>query len=125
MTWQEAILARVRAAEARTFWEFAPQGTVRPYVTLLDVTSDRPQHLTGFDLEGSRVQIDVWADKYSDKNTIMDAVINALLSGATANGHTFQRAMVVLGPRDVAGERDGTAPVRRKSADLIIHHSTS
>jgi hypothetical protein len=27
-----------------------------------------------------------------------------------------------LGPRDMAGERDGTTPVFRKSADLILHH---
>jgi hypothetical protein len=53
----------------------------------------------------------------------MDAVLAALVPGHTTSGHTFQRAEVALGPRDVAGERDGTTIVFRKTADLIIHHT--
>jgi hypothetical protein len=123
MDWQAALLVRAKAAQTKTYWEEAPQGTARPYVTLLDVTSERPQHLTGWDLEASRVQIDVWADKYADKQTIMEAVLAALVPAATSNGHKFQRGIVALGPRDMAGERDGTVTVKRKSADLIIHHT--
>lgn len=122
MDWQGALLARARAGEAKTYWEQAPQGTARPYVTLLDVTANRPQLLNGWDLEASRVQIDVWANTYASKQTIMEAVLAALVPGGTGNGHIFQRAEVALGPRDIAGERDGTTPVFRKSADLIIHH---
>jgi hypothetical protein len=125
MDWQGALLARARAGEAKTYWEQAPQGTARPYVTLLDVTSLRPQTLKGWDLEASRVQIDVWANSYSSKQTIMEAVLAALIPGGTGNGHVFQRAEVALGPRDIAGERDGTTPVFRKTADLIIHHTTA
>lgn len=132
MTWQGAMLARLRAAagvtslvSTRTYWEQAPQGAARPYVTLLDLTPNRPQHFDGFDLEPSRVQIDVWADSHASKTTIMDAVIAALLTGGTFNGHIFQRADVALGPRDIAGERDGIEPVFRKSADLIVHHTTA
>jgi hypothetical protein len=125
MDWQGALLARARAGEAKTYWEQAPQGTARPYVTLLDVTSLRPQTLKGWDLEASRVQIDVWANSYASKQTIMEAVLAALIPGGTGNGHVFQRAEVALGPRDVAGERDGTTPVFRKTADLIIHHTTA
>jgi hypothetical protein len=40
-------------------------------------------------------------------------------------GHRFQRAEVALGPRDMPGERDGTSPIFRKSADLIFHHTTA
>lgn len=129
MDWQGAMLARVRAAagvtaliSTRSFWEQAPQSTIRPYVTLLDVTELRPQTLNGWDLEAARVQIDVWADTYKSKNDIMEAVLAALVPGGTSNGHTFQRADVAMGPRDIAGERDGTLPVFRKTADLIIHH---
>lgn len=125
MDWQGALLARARAGEAKTYWEQAPQGTARPYVTLLDVTQLRPQTLTGWDLEAARVQIDVWANSYASKQTIMEAVLAALIPGGTGNGHVFQRAEVALGPRDVAGERDGTTPVFRKTADLIIHHKTA
>lgn len=125
MDWQGALLARARAGEAKTYWEDAPQGTARPYVTLLDVTERRPQLLTGYDLEAARVQVDVWTDTYTQKQTIMEAVLAAIVPGGTGNGHVFQRADIVLGPRDVGGERDGSTPIRRKSADLIIYHRPS
>lgn len=129
MDWQGALLSKLRAAGAvtalistRSYWESAPQGAIRPYVTLFDVTQLRPQILKGWDLEAARVQIDVWADTYTSKNNIMEAVLTALVPGHTTNSHTFQRADVALGPRDISGERDGTTPVFRKTADLIIHH---
>lgn len=123
MDWQAALLVRARTGQAKTYWEQAPQNTTRPYVTLLDATPSRPQTFDGWDLEASRVQVDVWANTYAEKNSIMEAVLAALVPGAAnANGHTFQRADIVLGPRDIAGERDGTTPVFRKSADLMIHH---
>lgn len=132
MDWQGALLARLRAAagvtalvSTRTYWEQAPEGAVRPYVTLLDVTQLRPQTLRGWDLEAARVQIDVWANTYASKQAIMEAVIAAIVPGGTSNGHIFQRADIALGPRDVAGERDGGTVVYRKSADLIIHHNTA
>lgn len=123
MDWQSALLIRARVGQAKTYWETAPQGTVRPYVTLLDVTQLRPQTLKGWDLEAAHVQIDVWANTYPEKQTIMEAVLAALVPGGTFSSHKFQRADIALGPRDVAGERDGTTPVFRKSADLIIHHT--
>lgn len=132
MDWQGALLSRLRAAapvtaliSTRSYWEMAPQGAARPYVTLLDVTNLRGQTLTGWDLEASRIQIDAWALTYKSKNEIMEAVLAALVPGHTTEGHTFQRADVALGPRDIAGERDGTTPIFRKTADLIIHHTTA
>lgn len=134
MDWQGALLAKLRAdgavtalIGARSYWEQAPQNgsipVTRPYVTLLDVTQLRPQLLNGWDLEGARVQIDVWASTYTSKNNVMEAVLAALVPGHTTNGHTFQRADVTLGPRDIAGETDGTEPVFRKTADLILYHA--
>jgi hypothetical protein len=131
MDWFAAMLTRANAASALTtllggqkiYWENAPQGTARPYVTLLDVTELRPQILNGYDLEAARVQVDVWTDKYSDKQAIMQATLDALVAANTSNGNTFQRAMIELGPRDVAGERDGDTIIYRKTADLIIHHA--
>lgn len=122
MDWQGALLVRARAGEVKTYWEDAPQNTARPYVTLLDVTESRPQLLTAWDIEAARVQVDVWANTYAEKQTIMEAVLAAIVPGGTSNGHVFQRADIVLGPRDIGGERDGSTPIRRKSADLIIHH---
>ena len=131
MDWQAALRARAIGNGALTtllggqkiYWENAPQGTARPYVTLLDVTELRPQILSGYDLEQARVQIDVWTDKYADKQAIMEAVLTALIPANTSNGNTFQRAMIDLGPRDVAGERDGDTIIYRKTADLIIAHA--
>lgn len=130
MDWQAALLAKVRAAAGvtalvgtKSYWENAPQGTERPYVTLLDLTAGRPQHLTGFDLEPSRIQIDVWATTYASKQAIMEAVLAVLVPGGTSNGHKFSRADVALGPRDLP-ERDGDTIIYRKSADLIVHHTT-
>lgn len=123
MDWQAALLIRARTGQSKTYWEQAPQGTARPYVTLLDVTALRPQTLKGWDLEAARVQIDVWANTYAEKQTIMEAVLAVLVTGGTFSSHKFQRADVAMGPRDIAGERDGTTPVFRKTADLIIHHT--
>lgn len=128
--WQDALLTRLRANAGvtaligtKSYWESAPQSTARPYVTLLDVSESRPQILKGWDLESARVQIDVWANTYKEKQNIMEAVLTALVPGHTTGSHTFQRADIAMGPRDVGGERDGTTPVYRKTADLILHHT--
>lgn len=123
MDWQGALLVRARAGLAKTYWASAPQGAARPYATLLDVTQLRPQTLKGWDLEAARVQIDSWGNTYAEAQASMEALLAALVPGGTSNGHTFQRADVALGPRDIGGERDGTNPIFRKRADLIIHHT--
>lgn len=123
MDWQGALLVRARAGHAKTYWEDAPQGTPRPYVTLTDITESRPQTLKGWDLEAARVQIDAWGDTIEEVNPMMEAVLAAIVPGGTSNGHTFQRATVAIGPRSIGGERDGTKPIKRRHADLIIHHT--
>jgi hypothetical protein len=133
LDWFAALLTRANGNGTLTgllggqkvYPENAKEGVSRPYVTVLDITQLRPQTLSGWDLEAARVQIDVWANTYTSKNAIMEAVLSALVPGGTFNGHKFQRADVALGPRDVGGERDGGTIVYRKSADLIIHHTTA
>ena len=123
MDWQGAFIARAVAAYTKTYWVNAPQGAAKPYATLLDVTESRGQTLTDWDLEFARIQIDVWGLTYSQVQTGMAALLTALVPGNTSNGHTFQRADIALGPRDVGGEREGDTIIYRKSADLIIPHS--
>jgi hypothetical protein len=123
MDWQAAFIARARAAYTRTYWVNAAQGAVKPYATLLDVTELRPQTLTDWDLELARVQIDVWGLTYADVQAGMAALLAALVPGNTSNGHTFQRADIALGPRDIGGEREGDTIIYRKSADLIVPHN--
>lgn len=125
MDWHGAFKARAVAAFAKTFWVNAPQETVEPYATLLDVTELRPQLLNGWDLEFARVQIDTWAMTYTDALAGMEALLAALVPANTANGHTFQRAEIALGPRDVGGERKGDRTIYRRSADLIVAHKAA
>lgn len=122
MDWQAAFRARAVAALTQTYWVNAPQGTAYPYATLLDVTELRPQLLNDWDLEFARVQVDVWGTTYAQVQTNMEALLTALVPGTTSNGHIFQRANIALGPRDISGERDGTAIIYRKTADLAIAH---
>jgi hypothetical protein len=121
--WQGAFIARAVTAYTKTYWVNAPQGTVPPYATLLDVTELRAQTLTDWDLEFARVQIDVWGTTYAQVQTGMAALLAALVPGNTSNGHTFQRADIALGPRDIGGEREGDTIIYRKSADLMIPHN--
>lgn len=123
MDWQAAYIARAKAAYAASYWVNAPQDAAKPYATLLDVTELRPQILGGFDLEFARVQIDVWGLTYAAVQAGMEALLDALVPANTANGHTFQRAEIALGPRDVGGEREGDTTIYRKSADLIVAHT--
>lgn len=130
MDWQAAFVARANGNSGVTtalggqkvYWSQAPQGVARPYVVFTDVTELLPQTLSDWDLPFARVQMDAWADKYSTAQAVMAALITALVPGASSNGHLFQRADVALGPRDISGETDGTTPIFRKSADLIIAH---
>jgi hypothetical protein len=121
--WQEAFMARAKAAYTKTYWVNAPQNTAQPYATLNDITERRPQTLTDWDLEFALIQIDVWGLTYVDVQTGMKALLDALVPGNTSNGHTFQRGDITLGPRDVGGEREGDTIIYRKSADLMIAHS--
>lgn len=131
MDWQAAFIQRAKGAYAKTYWVNAPQGTALPYATLTDITELRPQILGGWDLEFARVQIDVWGYNYADVQAGMLALIGKaeapgpLILGNTSNGHTFQRADIALGPRDIGGEREGETIVYRKSADLTFAHTAA
>lgn len=125
MHWQGAWIARARAAYTKTYWVNAPQSATMPYATMLDVTESRPQLMNAYDLEFARVQIDAWGRTYDEVQTAMETLIAALVPGNTANGHTFQRADIALGPRDVGGEREGETIIYRKSADLVIAHTAT
>lgn len=125
MDWQGALIARAVVAYPKTYWVNAPQGAAKPYATLFDVTELRPQTLSDYDLEFARVQVDVWGLNYADVQTGMETLLSALVPGNTSNGHTFQRADIALGPRDVGGEREGETIIYRKTADLVIAHKPS
>lgn len=123
MDWFAAYMKRAVAAFPASYPVNAPQTATKPYATLQDITELRPQHLTGWDLEFARIQIDTWALKYEDARAAMETLLAALIPANTSNGHTFQRAEIALGPRDVGGEREGDTTIYRRSADLIVAHT--
>jgi hypothetical protein len=116
-------MQRAVAAYPKSYPVNAPQDTAFPYATLQDITELRPQTLTDWDLEFARVQIDTWAESVADARAAMETLIAALVTGDDSNGHTFQRADIALGPRDVGGEKQGDTIIYRRSADLMIPHS--
>lgn len=132
MDWQAALLARLRAAAGvtalvgqRSYWNEAPQGAVRPYIILSIPSAFREQTLSGFDLPESRVQFSAFTETVAQKFPILEAVIAAVVPGATANGHRFQRGMVELGPMDGPVDRDGTKTVPHGLVDIRFRHTPS
>lgn len=125
MDWFAAFMQRAIAAYPKSYPVNAPQKTAFPYATIFDVTELRPQLLNGFDLEFARVQIDVWARTNAEARADMETLLAALVPGvANSNGHTFQRAEIADGPRDVQGETDGGgATIYRRRADLTFAHN--
>jgi hypothetical protein len=135
MRWQGAALARLRAnagfqavigldseGRRKAYWDEAPQGVTRPYVTLFDPSGIRGQNLGGWDLPEARLQIDAWGDTKDQTIEIMEAALAALIPGGTNNGVTFQRAEVSIAPHGRSGERDGNTPVKRRMAELILRY---
>lgn len=135
MSWHTAMLARLRAnvgvqavlgvddnGKRKAYWEDAPQGTARPYVTLFDPSEVRDQNLKGWNLRFARAQIDVWADTKEEAVDILEACVDALVPGGTFGGVTFQRAGVEL-VRSIGGQRDGTKAVRHRAADLTFFYT--
>lgn len=122
MDWFAAFMKRAVAAYTKSYPINAPQTASKPYATLQDVTELRPQTLNDWDLEFARVQLDVWALTNAEARAGMETLLAALVPANTSNGHTFQRADIVLGPRDIGGEREGDTVIYRRSADLMIPH---
>lgn len=123
MDWRAALRARgTGLASGRVYWGERPQTTTMPAVVLLAVSDDRPQHLSGFDLSPSRVQIDTYGATAKDAWDLAESALSAFVPGGTFNGHRFSRADVALGPRDLV-ERVADKTVFRVSMDLIFHHA--
>lgn len=125
MDWREALRARVTGlAGGRVYWGERPQATTVPAVLLTSIADDRPQTLKDWDLAPGRVQIDTYGSTAKQAWDLAESAIATLAPGETSNGHSFSRADVVLGPRDLV-ERVGNTTVFRVSMDLIIHHAIS
>ncbi len=122
---QAALRSRIVATvgHSRVYWTLVPQGAARPYVRMQTVSDDRPEHLEGYDTaRRTRVQVDVFADKYSEARAASESIIAAVADPATVSGVKFGRTKAE-GPRDLGEDVDGVGYVHRLSMDLLAEHS--
>lgn len=126
MDWRQAFRSRVTGlAGGRVYWVERPQEVkTLPAAVLLVVSDGRPQTLKDFDLSPKRVQVDTYGANQKEAWDLAEAMLGELIPGETINGHTFFRADVMIGPRDMT-ERVGNETVFRVSMDLIVHHAPS
>lgn len=122
MDWRAAFRARATGlAGGRVYWGDRPQGGALPAIVISSVSDDRPQTLKDWDLAPARIQIDAYAATNKEAWELTETLITTLVPGNVSNGHTFSRAEVALGPRDLH-ERIGNTTIFRVSMDLIVAH---
>lgn len=126
---QSALRARLTgdagigaAIGTRAHWTLVPQGTSLPYLRMQTISDPRPEHLGGYDkARTTRVQIDVFSDRYGTARQLAEAIIKAVAQPATVAGVKFGRSKAE-GPRDL-GEDTANGFIHRMSLDLLIEHS--
>lgn len=119
---EEAITALLAlVAGGRRFWVRAPQETAKPFIVLSRVSGVRDYHLQGASgYVASRVQVDSYADSYTEAKSVARATIDAL-SGH--RGGAIQ-GIFIDSERDLPTTDAGEVnQLFRTSVDFIIHHS--
>lgn len=101
-------------------WGRSPQGTPPPYIVLQRIDGLRDYHMAGASgYVASRVQIDVYSEKYTTTKKAARAVIVAL-SGY--RGGIFQ-GIFLDGERDLpAADAGEVTNLFRASLDFMVHH---
>lgn len=104
----------------RINWGTSPQGTSRPFAVLQRVSGQRDYHMQGSSgYVASRVQIDVYSDKYTTTKQAARAVIDAL------SGHKggIFHGIFLDGERDLpAADAGEVTNLFRTSLDFMVHH---
>lgn len=113
-----ALLASV--ASGRRYWGRAPQVEPRPYVVLSRASGVRDYHMQGpSGFVQSRVQIDCYADKYTEAKATGLAVRDALSGYAGGDIQLIQ----IDSERDLpAADAGEVTHLFRVSIDLIVSH---
>ncbi|KKX28228.1 DUF3168 domain-containing protein [Rhizobium sp. LC145] len=114
-----ALLATV--AGGQRYWVRAPQKVLRPYVLLNRVTGFRDYTNSGASgYVESRVQIDVYADTYTQTKKIARDIIR-IMSGYRSGAI---RGIFLDQERDLpASDAGEVTSLFRTSLDFIIHHT--
>lgn len=108
------------ACGTRVDWNVRPSKTL-PAITLTLVSDPRPSHMGGLQAtRQSRVQVDIWAAKYSQIPALREAVITTLEPPATVSGQVFLAGF----PVRLSEDYDNTTadPIHRCSVDILVHH---
>lgn len=112
------LLASV--AGGRRYWVRAPQTAARPFVLLNKIDGIPDYHFQGpSGYVSSRVQIDVYGDKYGDVTTISRA-IKALLSGY--EGGNIQAIFIESERNLPAADAGEVTSLFRTSIDITVHY---
>jgi hypothetical protein len=113
-----ALLASV--AGGRRHWVRVPQGTPYPNVVLNKIDAFVNYHLQGASgYVSSRVQIDVYAAKFAEANTIAGQ-IKALLSGHS--GGDIQAIFIESERNLPAADAGEVTSLFRTSIDITVHY---
>ncbi|RWF69558.1 MAG: DUF3168 domain-containing protein [Mesorhizobium sp.] len=114
-----ALLASI--AGGRRFWVRAPASAPRPFLVLNRIDGVPSYQYSGANgYIASRVQIDIYANTYTETKTIARAV-KALLSGYS--GGNIQAIFVENEGRDLpAADAGDVTNLFRTSIDIVVHH---
>lgn len=119
--------ARVKQlAGSKLHWLRAPQTIVPPYAVLQVISSRDDYHLQGASgLTDARVQIDAYADSYLGARKLSDAILGVLSGYRGILSGVRLQAGFVDNRRDFPASSSGdVTPLFRRSADIIIWHSS-
>lgn len=85
MTLESRLVAVLKEFTPRTFTDFAPTSTARPYITFQQIGGQVVRQLANEvpSVENAEVQINVWADTRSDAKSLILQIEAALITGAT------------------------------------------
>lgn len=112
------LLASV--ASGKRYWGRAPQKTTRPYIVLTRIGGQPNYHMRGRSgFVSSRVQMDCYADKYSDVTALATSA-KALVSGYA--GGTIQGIFVESERSLPAADAGEVSSVFRTSIDITVLH---
>ena len=107
-------------AGGQRYWVRAPQKKPRPYVVLNRVGGEQNYHMQGpSGFVSSRVQIDCYADRYSDVTAVARAV-KALVSGY--QGGAIQGIFVESERNLPAADAGEVSSLFRTSIDITVLH---
>jgi hypothetical protein len=85
MTLEEKLVALLMPICPRTFPDFAPTDTARPYVTWQQIGGDSVGFVEGgvASKENALVQINVWSDRRTEAKSVIKLVEEALVTAKT------------------------------------------